>query len=938
MTGLLTSSTPSAPFKQTAPLLDQTSQDATLNAKLEKVPDSILCICNWNKDDGTTIFCDDCKTWQHIRCYYFGKEDKALEDAFQHSCVDCKPRPLDRQDAIARRKAWLLEHPEFLDAEELPEKKTKKPQSKTHKKKVKPTDLQLNGRPVATESSKHASPHDHPPAKKPKASHKASPSVSTQARIKRSPSHSAPKFNHHGHPLSPATTPPDLPLDFEIHAYTPQFLAHYEDTPEIVSENTTVNLELIIRMTQWSRPENGQFWKDTHCEFNNVVQRKKPNPLSPCLRVEEIELPGPRGMAPRWPRLITPSAVEKDVPMMDLNGIVGLQKDYCEDPDNRYSELSAPLPFVFFPQHIPLYIDTRRSGSNARHVRRSCRRNARLATYLQESEADWHFWLVSNRPISAGEEITLGWDFSLPQPNHQRMQRLLGLNDEETDQHTVADIVADIDQSDLDTLYQFIKRLLAEYGGCACNLGEDCAFRQFFRQYQEKLQSRPNAPKRKRAKSKPHTISPTSTGQATNSRAASEGHVDEMPENDNLMTEVSRSKPPSRDRTPARLGSFDTLGILTGPTNRDKRKVQIAETLFQKSAQEEQQPPRKKKRTIADGSPHAPSLTSKGRNSTSHSAEKTDDGADEPRYVDAGTCGSKATSPASAVSQASENATPNAASRHSSIGSVSRLSSTSASKNYCDSPCQTKGDPNPPTWRTVQYPRSSPKPRPQRRIISLTMRLMDQKRTGSLLAQQRSASAVDFDSPATSKSSHGSPSSVHRQVSVSSPASAEADTPMPDAPPTGLNPCDTSPLLTNGIGLATRPIKVKSPELRVQMPPVPAFSTSLSVTAVTTPMSANGSVVQSPFSSTNLPSPFAPTVVNGIAATPSPIKKKMSLSEYKNKANKAAASAKSSVDATHPLKTAATLADPLQSTINGDHEAKDVEHPPIDPTAKEIST
>lgn len=938
MTGnLLTASTQSAPPNKTVHLLDKTSEDAILSAKLEKVPDSILCICNWNKDDGTTIFCDDCRTWQHIRCYYFGKEDKALEDAFQHSCVDCKPRPLDRQDAIARRKAWLLEHPEFLDAEEPPEKKSKKPPSKTHKKKTKPTDLQLNGRPMETDSSKHASPHDHPPAKKAKASHKASPSVSTQARIKRSPSHSAPKLNHHGHPLSPATTPPDLPLDFDLHAYTPQFLAHYEETPEIVSENTTVNLELIIRMTQWSRPENGRFWEDTHCEFDDVVQRKKPSSLSPCLRVEEIELPGPRGMTPRWPRLITPSAVEKDVPMMDLNGIVGLQKDYCEDPDNRYSELSAPLPFVFFPQHIPLYIDTRRSGSNARHVRRSCRRNTRLATYLQESEADWHFWLVSNRPIAAGEEITLGWDFSLPQPNHQRMQRLLGLNEEDTDPNSVIDIVADIDQPDLDTLYQFIKRLLAEYGGCACNRGEVCAFRQFFRQYQEKLQSRPNAPKRKRAKSKPHTISPTSTGQATNSRAASEGHVDDIPDNDNLMTGVSRSKPPSRDRTPARLGSFDTLGILTEPTNRDKRKVQIAETLFQKSAQEEQQPPRKKKRTVADGATNPPPARAKGRSSASHATEKTD-GVDERRYVDVGPCGSKATSPASAMSQASENATPNAASRHSSVGSVSRLSSTSASKNYCDSPCQTKGDPDAPTWRSVQYPRSSPMPRPQRRVISLTMRLMDQKRTGSLLAQQRSASAMDFDSPVTSKSSHGSPSSVHRRISVSSPTAAEADTSMPDALTAALDPCSTSPSLNNGNVLAAGPIKVKSPELHVQMPLIPAFTSPLSVTAVTTPMSATGSVVQSPFSSTNLPSPFAPSVVHGVAATPSPIKKKMSLSEYKNKANKAAASAKSSADTTHPLKATSTLVDPLQSAINGDYEAKDVEHPPTDPNAMEIAT
>jgi uncharacterized protein len=35
-----------------------------------------------------------------------------------------------------------------------------------------------------------------------------------------------------------------------------------------------------------------------------------------------------------------------------------------------------------------------------------------------------------------------------------------------------------------------------------------------------------------------------------------------------------------------------------------------------------------------------------------------------------------------------------------------------------------------------------------------------------------------------------------------------------------------------------------------------------------------------------MPSPFAPPAVNGIAAHPSPVKKKMSLSDYKSRMNK----------------------------------------------------
>lgn len=942
-----TSSTQSAPPVRTLSLLDKPLvKEATPDSEHKEDDNSaIQCICNFPKDNGTTIFCEICKTWQHITCYYPGRETEALQPEFKHSCAECEPRDLDRQDAFKRMEIWIRENTQLVGSASH-DKKPKKPLPKTHKKKTKPTDLQLSGHTMGTDPSKHSSPHDQPPTKKAKTSHKSSPSVSTQIR-KRSPSHGAPKLNHHGHPLSPATTPPDLPLDFETSSYAPQFLARYEEPLdfEMVDTNTDEKLEVTNRMSQWTRSGGEPFWEDTHCEFKDVVQRKRPSPLCPPLRVEETELSVSKGMVLRLPRLVTPFAIDEGVPLIELNGVVGWQKDYCEHRDNRYKELSAPLPFVFFPERIPLYIDARKIGSNARHVRRSCRRNTRIVTYFLDNSSSWRFWLVSDRTIAAKEEITLGWDFSLPQPNQSRLQRLLGLGDENKES-SVSDVVAEIEHSDYDILSQFIKGLMAEYGECACNRGDECVFVQFRRRYLEKLQSHHNGPKRKRAKSKPHTISPTSTGHATNSRAASEGHLDEIPENDNNSTAgSSRSKPPSRERTPARLGSFDTLGILTEPTNRDKRKVQIAETLFQKSAQEEHQPPRKKKKAASDGTPNPPGSKSKGRNSISHAAEKIN-GADERRYVDAGTSGSKAASPASAVSPPEANSPTSAPLRHSSVVSASRLSTSSASSNYRDNAVQTSSklvggatwQLAPPTEQSPESsPRSSPKPRRQRRIISLTMRLMSQKRTDSILARQRSASAAELDSPATTKSSQGSPSSVHRLIPLSSPTYADLDTAMADAPATATDPDEANETLNHGTIPAASLTHSKSPDLRVEMPPVPTFVSPPSATMVSTPMSANGSMIISPFSATNLPSPFAPPTVNGIASTPSPIKKKMSLSEYKNKANKAAASAKPFIDTPHPLKTASSLVDTLKSALNGDHEKK-TEKAPADSSTKETGT
>ncbi|PSS02098.1 hypothetical protein BD289DRAFT_360195 [Coniella lustricola] len=922
MTGHSASSwTLPAPSSHTIyPVDTATSKDATVEVKTEKIEDSIQCICNYAGDDGNTIFCEDCKTWQHIACYYPGQEKQALEEEFQHSCADCEPRQLDRAGAIQRlySKIGMQTH-----GCESHDKKSKKiPSSKPHKRKMtnKPNELQLNGHSPA-DGPKHGSP----PPKKPKPSHRSSHSVSAHTS-KRSPSHSAPKANHHGHPLSPATTPPDVPQDYEGSAYPTRFLSVHEDSVEIVDSNTIATLMTTNLMSSWSRPDGAEtFRQHTGAEFDEVVRRNTPSPLYPPLRVETKELPIARNSTLTLRYLVTPSPIDPDVPMMELNGVVGLQKDYCDDSNNRYKELSAPLPFVFFPSNIPLYIDTRQEGSNARHVRRSCRPNARLLTYLSD-ESGWHFWLVSDRAIHSNEEITVGWDISLLPPYGARLERLLDVGDEASDEQSVAELVADMEQSEYDALSHSITSITSEYGGCACELEGNCAFSRFHRQYQETAHQRSIAPKRKRAKPKPHTISPSSTSQATNSRAASEGHGDEMHDHDDHSSATSsRSKAPSRDRTPVRLGSFDTLGILTEPTNRDKRKVQIAEDLFQKSAQEEQLP-RKKKKTADASTTHSTSSRSKKRDSTSQTSEKSN-GFDERRYTDAAAPTSKATSPESVASRSQIGMTANTALRRPSSVSISRLSQSSPARNYCDAASQTEST----NVAGVLTQRPGPSPRhparPQKKVISLTMRLLMHKREHSTSVAQQSqpSSTKQVASAVTLKSPQGSPGSVHKKLPMASSTSiVQEDAAMLTADSTAQPADETSSQLSQDVE-STSPIKTKSPELRVQMPPVPVFTNHASSTSTNdTPSSTTGSILYSPLSSTALMSPFAPLAVNGVAGAPSPVKKKMSLSEYKNKANKAAASAsaKAATDLPHPLKTASVLAQTMAPSTNGNGEAK----------------
>ncbi|KAF4463265.1 SET domain-containing 3 [Fusarium albosuccineum] len=824
----------------------------------EEEPYTIKCICNFSDDDGNTIYCETCDTWQHIDCFYPDNREEAIREDFAHSCAECKPRPLDRQKAIER----TLRLKNAANENGPTDKRTKRPPSKSHKKRSKPNDLQINGHTSPQENPKHGPSTDNPhPPRKAKSSHRSSQSVSSQAP-KRSPSYGNARSNP-VHPPSPATTPPDLPEDFQIHHYSQGFYDLYNARDVPVSHNNAfASLAIPTALSRWLRSDEmmksevGRQHSDVFQTAPADLEAKKPK-----LDIKDATRTLGDGKSLRWRFLNSATPIEKDVPLVELNGEIGFQKDYCADPANLWADLSSPLPFVFFHPILPLYIDTRQEGSLARYVRRSCKPNAQLDTYLSGG-SEYHFWIVSERYISANEQITLPWDFRLEKSVDARWLHLLGLSDDETPSNSETPV----DETEYMAISNWIDRILSEYGGCACDLDNNCAFARFHRQYLfGKTQVRA-APKKKQRKPKAQAISPTSTGQTANSRATSEGHLDDGADQDSRSQSGStRSKPPSRDLTPLRQGSFDQLGILTEPTDRDKRKVAMVEDTFRRM--EQQQPPRKKKR-VSDGNT-SNSSRSKPRNGsiTSHG-----------NYVDSGTCRSKSGSPASSHSPQLSHK-PSTAKQESSI-SRSRQSSTAPRGVYCDAAVQT--DPVEGEW----YSEPNRSPRPKKRIISLSKRLLNNRhkvrtedgdqRRQSLATQGSNGTIMDIDSPILDHT----PAIKRSDSELPSPCSQAGDVPMTDA----LSAA-TTPVL--GSAASDTSTKTKTPDLRVQLPPVPAFdSTGLGIQNVTTPQS--GAMVQSPLSG-SLPSPFAPPAVNGIAAHPSPIKKKLSLSDYtKSRMNKAA--------------------------------------------------
>lgn len=881
----------------------------------EEEPYTIRCICDFTDDDGNTIYCELCDTWQHIACYYPYNRVEVTREDFNHSCVECNPRPVDRQRAKERQ---LMRQTNGAHAEVAERKATKRPPPKGQKKKAKPTDLGLyghNGTETNTRQS-HDSVHTHQ-HKKSKSSHRPSQSVSSQV-AKPSPSYSQKTTNPHGHPPSPATTPSDLPHESEIHNYSSGFMDLYKEDRDIAIVQTNSFPSLIESniLSTWLR-DRERLRQETGCDYEDVFQPLPPNidslKASPQVRSKKLPI-GPDTMA-HWQYLASPHTLDKNVPLIELNGQIGIQKNYCQDPNNRWQDLSSPLPFVFFHPMLPLYIDTRKEGSQARYVRRSCKPNAVLDTYLSEG-SEYHFWLVSDRPIRANEQITIAWEFNLQKDVARRWLQLLGLSDE-------ADKQPEFNEKETET-YQsiaaWVHTILSEYGGCACDLGSDCAFVRFHQTYVARSQGKEKGSKNKKArKSKAGNVSPTSTGQATNSRAPSEGRADDGMDNDSAS---SRSKPPSRDMTPApRQGSFDTMGgVLTELTDRDKRKVQMVEDSFRRM--EQQQPPRKKKR-ISDGTSSAASgTTAKAKSKTTSTSTAVASSTTEGRYVDAGTSGSTSTggSPISAISPTSMNPFKQSE-RRKSVSIPPRHASRGPRPEYCDVAVQT--DPVDGAWFSDDRPIQKPK----RRVVSLSKRLLesrhrlradDNSRRASVAASPTSVASaltrMDLDSPVTEQ--RAAPTLETTGVAADRPKTpitgVSHDTPMDDATSSSPSSIQAPSICESAQPM---PIKAKSPDLRVQLPPVPAFSSSSVGGSATTPVSANNFAVQSPMSTSNSHNMPTTSSVNGVAVQPSPAKKKLSLSDYtKSRMNKAAAAAKSSAS----LKTPSTIMEEAKSPASMD--------------------
>lgn len=542
---------------------------------------TIKCICPFADDDGSTVQCDKCETWQHILCYY---PTKRVPDT--HKCTDCEPRSLDARRATERQ----IKVREQIDGGD---RKTKRPVTKSHKKRPKETNAtgeHING--WHTHERHESAPigrDQPPPAKRPKTSHRTSGSVSSQVGTpvlqpdsRRQAGSSAQK--------SPIKSPlnPTFPL---IPTYSPEFLELYDCDEGNVSMQANIFNNIALAGTLASAVqdpevlENNLGVRQPHAVvFNKTDQPLDASTWPRTTRERQVDFSVDYdGKHPSWQCLKVREDVRKDGILGEVKGQIGHLADYSLDSANRWQELHHPEPFVFFHPQLPIYVDCRKEGTEFRYARRSCNANMGMKTIIT-NESEFHFCFTARTDIPADTELTVNW-YLFPSL----------FNDGLIKGGTTSD-------DDVDAKRQWISRALANFGGCACNGPQPCAFAPYdMRRPPKALEAAAKQVNGQRKKNKTrHLISPLSTGQANNSRAGSETmkQQDEDDPSDSRSTSTSlRSKPGSRDHTP------------TGHTlsNREKMKIAQAEKNFERLEQDAHGQ-KKKKRTSGGSTLSTPTV------------------------------------------------------------------------------------------------------------------------------------------------------------------------------------------------------------------------------------------------------------------------------------------------------------------------------------------
>ncbi|KAL9595610.1 MAG: hypothetical protein Q9219_006347 [cf. Caloplaca sp. 3 TL-2023] len=862
---------------------------------------TIKCICGFHDDDGNTVLCEHCETWQHTECYYFEDGEVLDVSEIEHYCADCKPRWIDARSATERQTIRR-------DQSDLGERKVKKASAKNHKKKVKVPDTHValaNGCSSYESTESHGasdrlveSPRDYiPSAKRPKLNHRYSGSLQSASlpwagNARRSGSAS-------GTVRSPTRMAGKCPSNgYSSESYSSQFLHLYDNDPgdATMQANLFNDITITSSLSLWTQDAEALAEASNGLSPQDIFHRCD-QPLDsismgfPLLHKEhkQAESLDTDGLCPRWTLLTTDAPLVKNSIVGELKGKIGHMRDYVQDPANRWDFLRHPVPFVFFHPKLPIYIDTRREGTKCRYLRRSCRPNLTMTTIL-ENGSDYRFCFVAKDDLEAGSELTIGWTLDQHIRNffHQR-------NSEQFKHEGSTD-------ADEDYVSDWVGKVLSDFGGCACDSPAECSLAKYDRRSNavpngSLITSNGHIPKGRTGYGKRQS---PSIEQTLYNRSYRPKHQEE--DDDDRSTSGSlRSKQRSRDITPTRVHTSDTtFAVGLELSDREKRKIAALEKNFEQIEQDKHQPAHKKKKRNSGG-PSVPvpaSLTSRqpGQVLQAPLIPQSNDTGTTPRtqYNDANTSRRTLGSPAGKqpLAMQSVNGKPPGRRKIPSHAGPTRALPASARPKYISISTQTDLNQH-AEWYMI-----SEREQPRKPFMSLSKQLLLRSQRERARMEQRMQVASQQRrniQAARDPDKNGAGLARSSDEEETQDAGQDTDRPVDDmtnkVPILKPRPPDEAVSQAENTSTAINkpPLKLlrasETITLSVQLPP-PAAKLANDVS-----LGSPGDITQSPVAA---PSPFLATsgihpalfpVANASMVQPSPVKKKVSLVEYMSRRN-----------------------------------------------------
>lgn len=584
----------------------------------EEEPYTIKCVCGYHDDDGNTVLCENCNSWQHIECYYPAKNVPEI-----HKCVDCAPRHLDAKRAAERQKR-------LREAQAGGDKKTKRPASKNLKKKSAKDAAQLNGfhngfsghgegTSAAATDRRIGSPRDQPPpAKRPKMNHKVTGSSMLLNEPGNDIPRSAPGFStpYATSPVKASEIPATNGDGYLGPLFSQEFIGLYPSclNYQSIESNSFHDIGITSNLSTWLK-DPGALADVANGKTRAEVFQQYDRPI------EDLQAPGIErhvvkddsisryGGHPTWQWLSIDRPVVEGAFVGELIGQIGRREDYMNEPANRWSFLRHPEPFVFFPPHLPIYIDTRVEGNVLRGIRRSCRPNVKMNILITDGMM-YHFCFIAMKNIAQDEEITIGWDLD------EDVQRLLYASLSSGNIKKEGFLLEEEQY-----ISSWVTGVLSNFGGCPCDrLLGGCVMDRFVRSNAvqfEPASQLSNTTTKKKVRKPARQGSPVNSGLVTNNLTASEAWNANDPEDEPVtdgrsVSASSQSKPGSRDLTPVAHPSVEGPLSASGleMSDRERRKLMQQEKLFEQLEHEQQSVKGRRKRISGGSAVNTPAATS----------------------------------------------------------------------------------------------------------------------------------------------------------------------------------------------------------------------------------------------------------------------------------------------------------------------------------------